>query len=199
MANTLGGNDIKSNRVVKISIISVLLLMFIGGTIVRMSNAAAPKEALMGKSYKSAVLNESEQKKVVATINGDNIYQSEINYLEWQYDNAAKNMRPFDASKNKTTDLMKIIAKRKLVLSEAKKTNVVLSKDEMDTIKHNALDSFNNDPAGNKAFLDNAGLSPEAMQKILVDDQMDVLIESNFISTQVVPLMVQNKFQTNDS
>ena len=182
----------------KVGILSLSLVMLIGITSLVYAANNESKGHNLGKSYKENVKKDRGKDKIVATVNDENIYGSEVDYLKWQYENSSNDMKPFPAEDNNTTTLIKKIAKEKLVLAEAKTNKIMLTDTEKERIQKNVADSFDKNAKENQDFIDSLAMTKEEVAKMIVEMQMNAITEAKFMSEKVLPTLLENKLQNND-
>jgi hypothetical protein len=188
----------KKIKINKVIILSLSLMVILGLTSLGYAANSESKATKLAKSYKENVKKKKDKDKIVAKVNDINIYASEVDYLKWQYDCAPNGMKPFSEEDNNTANIIKIIAKDKLILDEAKRSKITLTDIEREQIQKINADSFDKNTKENQEFLDTVGMTKEEVTEMLVEMQANALIESRFISKKVVAMISDTKFQTDD-
>lgn len=188
----------KKIRIKEICIITLSLVVLLGILSIAYAIKNESNGSTFGKSYKKNVVKEKGKDKIVATINDENIYQSEVNLLKWQYDNSPDGMKPYGAEDNNTATITKNVAKQKLILAEAKTNKITLTDIEIAQIKKNIDDSFAKNPIENQDFIDNLGMTKDEVSKILLEMQTNSIIEARYMGQKILPKITENKLQTDD-
>lgn len=177
-----------------IALITIISIFLSASTVFAFTSGIISKDFLAGKSLKEAKGNEN---KIVAKINGEDIYSDDVAFIKWQYNNSSS-----DSSQSVNTDksekgIIEKIAKEKLSLQEAKKNGIALTDAELKSIKERVESSYNKNIELNDEFLKGLDITKDEFMKQMVTIEINRNIKTKFMK-KIFSDISNNSFLVSD-